>query len=266
VETAIRERPPAPAPVVTASGLTKIYAGRAVLDIDRLDVGAGEILAIMGPSGSGKTTLLRLLSTLEEPTAGEVRFEDRVWGPGGLANGNGRELLAWRRSIAFVPHNPALFTGTVRENVRLALELRNGRSRQGRRGWTEGETDAVLETVGLTQLAGALSSSLSSGEVQRVALARALVTRPRVLFLDEPTANLDPANVAIIERSLADAVRSWGPAVVLVTHNLFQARRLAHRAGLMVGGELVELGETGQVFERPGDPRTAAFVRGEMVC
>ncbi|MCL6581523.1 MAG: ATP-binding cassette domain-containing protein, partial [Firmicutes bacterium] len=177
-----------------------------------------------------------------------------------------RELLAWRRSIGFVPHHPVLFTGTVRENVSLALELRDGRRRRGRRGGTEDETDAVLETVGLTSLAEAPSSSLSSGEAQRVALARALVTRPRVLFLDEPAANLDPANVAIIERSLADAVRSWRPAVVLVTHNLFQARRLAHRAGLIVGGELIELGETSQVFERPGDPRTAAFVRGEMVC
>jgi tungstate transport system ATP-binding protein len=107
--------------------------------------------------------------------------------------------------------------------------------------------------------------SLSAGEGQRVALARALVTRPDVLLLDEPTANLDPANVTIIEKALAQAMDTWQPAVLLVTHNLFQARRVARRTGLLVSGRLVEAGETAQVFERPADPRTAAFVRGEMV-
>jgi tungstate transport system ATP-binding protein len=102
--------------------------------------------------------------------------------------------------------------------------------------------------------------------MQRVALARALVVNPAVLLLDEPTANLDPYNVGLIEEIIARHNRERGTTVVLVTHNVFQAKRLAHRVGLMLGGRLVEVAETETFFNAPGDPRTAAFVRGEMVC
>jgi tungstate transport system ATP-binding protein len=98
-----------------------------------------------------------------------------------------------------------------------------------------------------------------------VALARALVIEPRVLLLDEPTANLDPHNVSLIEDIVREQNRARGVTVVVVTHNVFQARRLADRVGLMLNGQLVELADTPTFFESPRDPRTAAFVRGEMV-
>ena len=101
--------------------------------------------------------------------------------------------------------------------------------------------------------------------MQRVALARALVLRPRVLLLDEPTANLDPYNVGLIEEIVRTHNAESGTTVVLVTHNVFQARRLARRVGLLLGGKLVEVAETRTFFESPRDPRTLAFVRGEMV-
>jgi tungstate transport system ATP-binding protein len=124
---------------------------------------------------------------------------------------------------------------------------------------------AVLEQVALSHLAAAPARTLSGGEMQRVALARAIVLEPEVLLLDEPTANLDPYNVGLIERIVADLNRERGTTIVLVTHNVFQARRLAQRAGLLLDGHLVEVSAASKFFTAPGDPRTAAFVRGEMV-
>lgn len=253
--------------VMSAQSLSKAYGGRVVLEVDEFELRRGEILAVMGPSGSGKTTLLRLLATLEAPAAGRVRFGDAVWPDGASA----ASLLAWRRRVGFVSQSPVLFSGTVGENVALGLGLRGSRggipsdAATGAAGCQDAPVRAILDRVGLASLASARAGALSAGEVQRAALARALVTRPEVLLLDEPTANLDPFNVGIIERALADAVASWGPAVLLITHNLFQARRIAHRTAFLVSGKLVEVGETHQIFERPVDPRTAAFVRGEMV-
>ena len=101
--------------------------------------------------------------------------------------------------------------------------------------------------------------------MQRVALARALVIDPQVLLLDEPTANLDPYNVGLIEEIVREHNRVRGTTVVLVTHNVFQAKRLAHRVGLMLSGKIIEVQSNPAFFDSPSDPRTAAFVRGEMV-
>ena len=101
--------------------------------------------------------------------------------------------------------------------------------------------------------------------MQRVALARALVIEPLVLLLDEPTANLDPYNVSLIEETIRALNQERGTTLVLVTHNVFQARRLATRAGLLLDGRLVEVADNEPFFTAPRDPRTAAFVRGEMV-
>jgi tungstate transport system ATP-binding protein len=123
----------------------------------------------------------------------------------------------------------------------------------------------MLDRVGLKALANSFAHKLSGGEMQRVALARALVIEPQVLLLDEPTANLDPYNVTLIEEIVRDHNCARGTTVVLVTHNVFQAKRIAHRVGLMLGGRLVETRDTQSFFDSPADPRTGAFVRGEMV-
>jgi tungstate transport system ATP-binding protein len=107
--------------------------------------------------------------------------------------------------------------------------------------------------------------TLSGGEAQRVALARAIVLQPDVLLLDEPTANLDPYNVGLIEDIVQALNRQREATMVLVTHNVFQAKRLAHRVALLLEGQIVEVSDVETFFESPRDPRTAAFVRGEMV-
>jgi tungstate transport system ATP-binding protein len=226
------------------------YTGRTVLNLDELEVRRGEILALVGPSGSGKSTLLRLLNFLERPTEGRIFYEGRP------TDGE-RTALELRRQVTTVFQQTALQKASVRSNVAYGLRLRGLP--------VDGQLQGLLEIVGLGELSGAQARLLSGGEKQRVALARALIFRPRVLLLDEPTANLDPYNVGLIEQIVRDENRGHGTTVVLVTHNVFQAHRLAHRTGLILNGRLVELADTARFFSSPADPRTAAFVSGEMV-
>jgi tungstate transport system ATP-binding protein len=233
------------------AGVTHSYAGRQVLCIDRLEVEAGEVLCLVGPTGAGKSTLLRLLAGLEPPAAGELWFGEHRLG------GRGLPLEAQRR-ITLLFQRPLLLTGTVRANVEYGLRLR-GRGRG--RPWVE----ALLGRLGLGPLACRPARALSGGEAQLVALARALVLQPQVLLLDEPTAHLDPARVALAEGAIREAHGRGGATVVWATHNLFQARRVATRVAFLLDGRLVEVAPAEELFAAPQDPRTATFVRGEMV-
>jgi len=166
--------------------------------------------------------------------------------------------LALRRRVTTVFQRPALLHRSVAANIHYGLQLRGERR-------NDAAVEAVLATVGLSQLATQPAHTLSSGEAQRVALARAIILQPTVLLLDEPTANLDPHNVTLIEESVARLNQETGCTVVLVTHNLFQARRLAHRVALLLEGRIIEAADAHTFFDTPTDPRTAAFVRGEMI-
>jgi tungstate transport system ATP-binding protein len=233
-------------------GVQQAYAGsprRVVLDVAELEVQAGEVLAVIGPSGAGKSTLLRLLNFLEAPSAGRLTFAGAGVPP--------RPPLALVRRVTTVFQRPVMLSGSVWDNVAYGLRLRGQAP--------EPAVRQVLERVGLTALARLPAGKLSGGEMQRTALARALVLAPEVLLLDEATANLDPYNVGLIEDIVRAHNREHGTTVVLVTHNVFQARRLAQRAALLLGGRLIEAGPAETFFTAPSDPRTAAFVRGEMV-
>jgi tungstate transport system ATP-binding protein len=229
--------------------LQHCYGKRTVLDLPALDIERGELLALVGPSGAGKSTLLRLLQFLETPTRGTIIF-------------NGMHLnrqidLTLRRSVVTVFQTPALLDRSVFDNVAYGLRLRGVPLRQTREAvW------AALDQVGLRPLARAAARTLSGGEAQRTALARAIALKPHALLLDEPTANLDPYNVSLIEQIIR---AHSGTTIVLVTHNVFQARRLADRIGLLWDGQLIELAETDRFFSNPIDPRTRAFVNGELV-
>ncbi|MBI3914682.1 MAG: ATP-binding cassette domain-containing protein [Chloroflexi bacterium] len=231
-------------------GLKKEYADRVVVDIEQLDIHTGEFLVIVGPSGAGKSTLLRLLNFLEPPTSGEIYFQDQLLGASS-------PLLEWRRRVTTVFQRPILLRARVRENIVLGLSFRDERA--------DDRIEKILARVGLSAFAQQPAHKLSGGELQRVALARALVINPSVLLLDEPTANLDPYNVGMIEEIVREHNRAQRTTVVLVTHNIFQARRLGTRVGLMLGGRLIEVNATNAFFNSASDPRTAAFVRGEMI-
>jgi tungstate transport system ATP-binding protein len=164
-----------------------------------------------------------------------------------------------RRSVTLVFQRPILLSGTVRWNVEFGLRLRRAANRPER-------INRILRQMGLEGLATRRASALSGGEAQMVALARAIVLETDVLLLDEPTNGLDPARVAAVESVVGAETQDRGVTVVWATHNLFQARRLADRVALLLDGRLVEVGPTQKVFEAPDDPKTAQFVRGEMVC
>ncbi len=221
------------------------------LHIGNLDVHGGEVLGLLGPTGAGKSTLLRLLAGLCRADQGDLGFERRAFASGDVA-------LPVRRRITLVHQRPLLLSGTVRFNVEYGLRLR-GRKQIAETG------NAMLERLGLSKLARQSALTLSGGQTQLVALARALVIEPEVLLLDEPTAHLDPAHVARVEETIREVRQERRMTVVWATHNLFQARRVADRAALLLNGQLVEAVSTEQFFSNPSDPRTDDFVQGRMV-
>jgi len=241
------------APLYRLEAVTRCYGGRPALQIDALEVAAGEVVCLVGPTGAGKTTLLRLLAGLEPPTAG------RLWFAGHLPGGRGLPLREQRR-LTLLFQRPLLLAGTVRDNVAYGLRLRGLPRREAR-----ARAGATLGRLGLAALADRPARALSGGEVQLVALARALVLETEVLLLDEPTAHLDPARVALAEGAVREAVGGRGATVVWATHNLFQARRVAGRVAFLLGGRLVEAAPAEEFFAAPRDPRSAAFVKGEMI-
>lgn len=214
------------------------YGTRTVLDIPSLHIAEGEILAVVGPSGAGKSTLLRLLALLEIPTSGSIHA-------GAIA-----------RDITMVFQRPLLLSRTVRANIGYGLTVRGQKK-------VDEQVSTMLDYLSLRPVADARPYTLSGGEIQRVAIARAMILEPRVLLLDEPTANLDPYNVGLIEQFLLE--RQRGATIVIVTHNIFQARRLAQRVALLYNGELVEVAPTEQFFSAPNDPRTRDFIAGKLI-
>ncbi len=230
----------------------KEYDDRLVLQVNELEIKRGEVLALVGPSGAGKSTLLRLLNFLEPPSQGVIAFMGTEF------SASKPIPLDLRRRVTTVFQSPILLKRSVFANVNYGLRLRghNDAYRQ---------TQSALERAGLAHLAKQPARTLSGGEGQRVALARAMVIQPDVLLLDEPTANLDPYNVGMIEEIISDLNHQQGTTLVLVTHNVFQAKRLAQRVALMLDGRIIEIDDVETFFNSPRDSRTAAFVRGEMV-
>jgi tungstate transport system ATP-binding protein len=231
--------------------LQKIYGVNFTLHARRLDVQRGEVLGLLGPTGAGKSTLLRLLAGLENPTGGDICFDDSAFVSTDLP-------LPTQRRITMVHQRPVLLTGTVRMNVEYGLRLRGIRDRSRK-------VTGVLDRMGLAKIAAQSAQTLSGGQVQLVALARALVIDPDVLLLDEPTAHLDPAHVALVEKTIRQVQQDRRTTIIWATHNLFQARRVAVRTALLLNGQLVEVALTEDFFTNPSDPRTADFVQGKMV-
>jgi tungstate transport system ATP-binding protein len=152
---------------------------------------------------------------------------------------------------------PLMLSGSVRDNVAFGLKLRGVHD--------DRRIEALVDRFDLRHLARREARMVSGGEMQRLALARTLASRPRVLLLDEPAASLDPGHVAVVEGIIRDAHREGGTTIVLATHNLGQARRLAQRTGLLVGGRLIEIGETQSFFDHPQQSLTTAYLRGDLL-
>jgi tungstate transport system ATP-binding protein len=225
-------------------------AGPAVL-LNRvnLSVEKGEVFAVIGPTGAGKTTLLRLINLLDRPSAGDIYFDgEKITDPS-------RNAVHVRRRMAMVFQKPAVFNSTVYENVAYPLQVRGDHGKTARSGVYE-----LLDTIGLGGYAKRKAKTLSGGEAQRVALARAVVTQPDLLLMDEPTANLDPGTVKMIEQLVMQFNRDRGLTVIMSTHDMQQAQRVAGRVGVLMKGELVQVGRPDDVFYSPGNAGIAGFV------
>ncbi|MFI5008661.1 MAG: phosphate ABC transporter ATP-binding protein [Solirubrobacterales bacterium] len=241
------------------------YGERWVVRDVTLPVRQGEVLALIGASGSGKTTLLRSLNRLTEVTDGASRA-GRIALDG--QDVDELEVTALRRRIAMVFQQPNPFPMSVFENVAYALreERRGARRARGRRGRRELEP-AVIEALRRAGLHEEVKADLdhpalrlSGGQQQRLCIARALAVKPEVLLLDEPCSALDPISTATIEELIVGLRESV--AIVIVTHNLQQAFRVADHVAFMHLGELIEYGPSEQVFDRPREQRTREYISG----
>jgi tungstate transport system ATP-binding protein len=226
-----------------AEGLRYAAGGVEIIRGIDLGIGAGPPTLIVGPNGAGKSVLLRLLHGLLRPVAGRVAWnlpEDEA-----------------RRRQAMVFQRPVMLRRSVLANA--AYPLRLAGLPEARR-----EAAAALARVGLSALADRPARKLSGGEAQRLALARAWALGPEVLFLDEPTASLDPAATRQVEEIVA-AIAAAGTKVVMTTHDLGQARRLAGEVVLLLHGTVNGRAPAARFFEAPPTAEAAAFLRGDLV-
>lgn len=201
----------------------RLQRGQFQLRVDRLRLRSGGLYSLKGANGAGKSTLLEVLALLEPPDSGTLLYQ------GQPVTYTARYLKKLRREVTLMQQNPLLFSGTVSQNLAFGLKLRNIPARQRQRLITD-----ALVTTGLLEFAERPVKELSGGESRRVALARALVLQPRLLLLDEPTANLDVNQVAALERFLVN-LPEQGITVVIATHDSGQPERL--------GGEVIHLEE-----------------------
>jgi tungstate transport system ATP-binding protein len=214
--------------------------------VDGIDlrIPARSLTVVMGPNGSGKSLLLRLMHGLIDPTAGQVLWDGRPMD----------ETI--RRGQAMVFQRPVLLRRSVAANIRFVLKHRGGSSSD--------RMAALLDEVGLASRAREPARLLSGGEQQRLALARALALDPRVLFMDEPTASLDPASTAAIE-NIVKRIHDRGTKIVFVTHDLGQARRLADDVAFLNRGRLVEHAPASQFFDTPESREARDFIAGRLI-
>jgi tungstate transport system ATP-binding protein len=218
--------------------------GHAIISALSLELRPRSCTVILGPNGAGKSVLLRLCHGLLQPTEGEIRWS----GP------------QPEKHQAMVFQRPVMLRRSTLANIRYALK-RAGVPRADR----QKRAMEALHAVGLAALADRPARVLSGGEQQRVALARAWALRPDVLFLDEPTASLDPAATRAIEEVLA-TIRDSGTKLVMTTHDLGQARRLADDVVFLNRGRLIEHTPAATFFEHPASPEAAAYLSGELLA
>jgi tungstate transport system ATP-binding protein len=223
--------------IAELKNVTKIFDRITALDNVNLKIHDREILALLGPNGSGKSTLLKILAFLEKPSKGDAYFcGEKV---------TNKNIPQMRMESTMVFQKTLLFSTTVYNNVAYGLKIR-----EMPKSKVDEEVGRALRLAKLEGFEKRQAKKLSGGEQQRVALARALTLNTKLLLLDEPTANLDPKNVSIIEEVIAAANHELKTTIVMATHNMFQAKNLPHRIALINDGKISEVGTPSEIFGR----------------
>lgn len=229
---------------ITFEKLQKSYDGRKVLDIEKGIIKSGSRTAIIGPNGAGKSTLLKILAGLESADGGSLSYDGSAEFP--------------QMDATLVFQKPYLISTTVEKNIAYPMKLRGYNDDEIEKRITE-----LTEELGLTSFRKQKAWKLSGGETQKVALARALSFKPKLLLLDEPTANIDPYTTAEIEKMLIKA--NEYATIVLITHNLAQAKRVCDEAMMMHDGKVIESGSCQEMLSDPKTLDARKFIEGELL-
>ena len=240
--------------VITLKNITKTYGGAAQIQALKginLTIEDGEIFGIIGKSGAGKSTLVRCINMLEKPTSGEVIIDDKD-----LCKMSESQLRAERKNIGMIfQHFNLLSSRTVAENIAFPLEL-VGASKDV----IHKKVESLLELVGLSDRAANYPSQLSGGQKQRVGIARALASDPKILLCDEATSALDPQTTKSILELLQDINQRLGITIVIITHEMAVVQNICHRAAVIEGGVIKELGRVVDIFTNPQSQTMKDFV------
>lgn len=228
-------------------GIDKNYRALKALDSVSLEAKSGKIIVLIGVNGAGKTTLMRIIAGLEEPSMGSISF-----------NGQSMNAKGLRKLATMVFQRTAMFNRSVYDNVAFGLKVRGEEDQE-----IAEKVPQALHLVGLANFEKRKARKTSGGEQQRISLARAFLLNPRILLLDEPTANLDPNSAMIIERAITSRKRE-DEIIIIATHNLAQARRLGDEIIHIYNGRIVERSGPDEFFNNPHSEITEKFINGEL--
>lgn len=233
---------------IKINGLTMKYQQREALRIPSLSIKRNSLLGIIGPNGAGKSTLVKLIAGIDHPSGGLITYDDQTMNS------------SLQQKITMVFQKPYLLRTTVFNNIAYPLKLRHFSS-----SIIQERASNIIKDFEIEAIAKQNAWTLSGGEAQKVALARALVFKPSLLILDEPTANIDPASIVSMEKMIKKAHAHEKTTIIIVTHNILQAKRLCTDILFMNNGEAVEMSQATQLIENPSNIKTKEFLHGELI-
>jgi len=253
-----------PDSLINIIDLGKTIENREIVCPVSFSIFSSEVLTFIGPNGAGKSTLLRMISLISFGDTGKIEYSipgcKEVTIDFSISKKisiDQPEILTMRQNMLYLFQKPAVFSTSVLNNLILSGKLRGQK-------FTEKECESVLHKVGLIKTIHQNATTLSGGEMSRLAFARALLLKPKVLFLDEPSAHLDPMGVKSVEEWICELKTEYKTSIFLVTQDLFEAKRVSDRVGFLLSGQLIELKSNQEFFNHPSDPKTCHFVKGEL--
>jgi len=231
--------------LITSKDISLQINDKAILDKITFKFEQEKIYGIIGPNGAGKSSFLKIITGFVKPTSGKVYFKDKV-------------ISEPQQNIAVVWQKPYMLRTTVYKNIAYGLKIR-GLSKSE----IKEKVNEVVEIFELNNIINQRAVSLSGGEMAKVAIARAVATSPDLLILDEPTASLDPKSILDIEKIIINLKERYNMTIILVTHNMFQAKRIADETLFFHSGRLIEVQPTTNLFANPLNLLTKEFISGE---